>query len=106
MPAAFLGIRIDSFSILLRDNPEVRDAWDKGKALGQISLRRKQFRLAGDNSAMAIFLGKQILKQRDMSGLEISGPDEQPIDLSGLSKEERLDLRKLLDKGSEQESGS
>jgi len=32
---------------------------------GQISLRRTQFRLAEKNAAMAIFLGKQYLNQRD-----------------------------------------
>lgn len=32
---------------------------------GKISLRRSQFRLAGENAAMAIWLGKQYLGQRE-----------------------------------------
>ena len=35
------------------------------RGAGQISLRRSQFQLAQKNAAMAIFLGKQYLGQRD-----------------------------------------
>ena len=35
------------------------------RGLGKISLRRAQFRLAEKNAAMAIFLGKNYLGQRD-----------------------------------------
>lgn len=35
------------------------------RGAGQISLRRSQWRLAESNAAMAIFLGKQYLGQRD-----------------------------------------
>lgn len=41
------------------------------RGAGQISLRRSQFQLAEKNAAMAIFLGKQYLGQRD------SFPEEQ-----------------------------
>lgn len=39
---------------------------------GKISLRRSQFRLAESNAAMAIFLGKQYLGQRDSFEAESS----------------------------------
>lgn len=38
---------------------------EKKKNIGKISLRRAQFRLAEKNAAMAIFLGKNYLGQRD-----------------------------------------
>ena len=41
------------------------DTYKKYSANGRISLRRAQFRLAEKNAAMAIFLGKQYLGQRD-----------------------------------------
>lgn len=41
------------------------------RGAGQISLRRSQWQLAEKNAAMAIFLGKQFLGQRD------SFPEEQ-----------------------------
>jgi hypothetical protein len=47
--------------------PEYRDAWDRGQANGRISLRRLQFQAATKgNTAMLIWLGKQILGQRDV----------------------------------------
>lgn len=38
------------------------------RGMGKISLRRAQFRLAEKNAAMAIWLGKQYLGQRDDAG--------------------------------------
>lgn len=38
------------------------------RGIGKISLRRAQFRLAEKNAAMAIWLGKQYLGQRDDAG--------------------------------------
>ena len=43
------------------------------KGLGKISLRRKQWRLANNSTAMAIFLGKNYLGQTD----EKNRPDQQ-----------------------------
>lgn len=39
--------------------------WDEKSAMGKISLRRYQFKQAEVNSAMAIWLGKQLLGQKD-----------------------------------------
>ena len=41
------------------------EAYEKYSAGGKISLRRAQFKLAEKSAAMAIFLGKQYLGQRD-----------------------------------------
>lgn len=41
------------------------DIYKKHSANGKISLRRSQMKLAETNATMAIFLGKQILGQRD-----------------------------------------
>ena len=41
------------------------DVYKKHSAKGKTSLRRAQFRLAEKNAAMAIFLGKQYLGQKD-----------------------------------------
>lgn len=41
------------------------DTYKKHSAKGKISLRRIQFRLAENNVSMAIWLGKQILNQKD-----------------------------------------
>lgn len=50
----------------LAATPKVAEIIERGRALGRISLRRQQFKLlkAGSNT-MAVWLGKQILGQRD-----------------------------------------
>lgn len=42
------------------------EVFHQKRGSGKISLRRAQFRLAEKNAAMAIFLGKQYLGQRDV----------------------------------------
>ena len=42
------------------------EVYKKKSAVGLMSLRRLQFKLAQKNSAMAIFLGKQYLGQKDV----------------------------------------
>lgn len=51
------------------------ETFKKHSAEGKISLRRAQFRLAEKNAAMAIFLGKQYLGQRDQ--IEVESDDDQ-----------------------------
>lgn len=60
------------------------DAYKKHSGSGKISLRRAQFRLAEKSAAMAIWLGKQYLNQRDSGGDPFGGEDSQAED--GLSK--------------------
>jgi len=57
----------------LRGRADVAEAYKKGQENGKVSLRRMQYRLAEKSPAMAIFLGKQYLGQRDKqeSGDEI-----------------------------------
>lgn len=56
-------------------NVNFADAFKMYSASGKISLRRAQFRLAERNAAMAIWLGKQYLGQKetiDTTGLTIT----------------------------------
>jgi len=50
----------------LRDfNIPLREKLDEWRQFGKASLRRKQMNLADKNASMAIFLGKQMLGQKD-----------------------------------------
>ena len=60
--ASFLGCSVDT----LDRRPEFAEHYKKGLEGGKMSLRRMQFKLAEKNSAMAIFLGKQYLGQKDV----------------------------------------
>ena len=51
------------------------------RALGKASLRRKQFKLAEKSAAMAIWLGKQYLGQREVQGIELTGKDGDAIEM-------------------------
>ncbi len=59
--AAFLDLSVRT---LQRDEEFCR-IYKKGQDNGRMSLRRMQFKLADKNPTMAIWLGKQYLKQRD-----------------------------------------
>lgn len=81
--AAFLGLTFMQFRRMLRKSPEARQAWDNGLEGGKVSLRRKQMRLASSSAAMAIFLGKNYLGQRDAVSNELTGKDGEPMRFSG-----------------------
>lgn len=65
--ANFLGISVRT---LQRDDEFCR-IYKKGQDNGKMSLRRIQYKLAEKNTAMAIWLGKQYLGQRDNLSEEI-----------------------------------
>lgn len=67
--ASFLGCDVRT---LQRDEEFCR-TYKEGIDQGKMSLRRKQFALADKSAAMAIFLGKNILGQRDQQDLAHSG---------------------------------
>ena len=60
--ASFLGCSRDT---LMRDE-KFCNIYKKGQDTGKMSLRRSQWKLAEKNTAMAIFLGKQYLGQKDV----------------------------------------
>jgi hypothetical protein len=55
----------------------------KGRAKGRISVRRAQMKLLeAGNAAMGIWLGKQLLGQRDVTPIELSGVDGKNLQIS------------------------
>jgi len=80
--AGFFGVTTRTIANK-RKKPEFKEAMDRGKAKGRVSVRRAQFKLLekGD-SAMARWLGKQCLGQRDVNPIELSGPDGKQLKIS------------------------
>jgi hypothetical protein len=70
--ASFLGISVRT---LQRDEEFCR-IYKKGQENGKMSLRRIQYKLAEKNTAMAIFLGKQYLGQKDNVEVQSSQLDK------------------------------
>lgn len=71
--AAALGVSRPTLWKFLEANPTAQEAWEIGLEEGRSALRRIQWKLAKTNTAMAIFLGKQLLGQKDQLGLEHGG---------------------------------
>jgi hypothetical protein len=98
--AAALKVSLKTFKEMLRIDKRAREAWEQGRELGRVDLRRKQFALAGRYPQMAIFLGKVVLGQKDVQAVEMSGPAGGPIktlELGNLTAEDRKNFRKILE---------
>lgn len=78
--AAVLGVEERTFHSFLQLHKKARDAWEEGRDQGRASLRRMQYKAAeGGNVTMQIWLGKQLLDQRDKSDGIVSGRDGGPV---------------------------
>jgi len=82
--------------------PKFADAMQRGRAKGRISVRRHQMKLLeAGNATMAVWLGKQLLGQRDVITAEHVGSGGGPIqvavkpDLRRLNDDELRQLREL-----------
>jgi hypothetical protein len=62
---------------------------DEGRSQGKASIRRKQYELAmSGNATMLIWLGKQVLNQKEKTSNENTGKNEIEINLvNGIAKE-------------------
>ena len=76
--AAGLGCSQDTLARGRKREPDLDAAILEGRAKGRMSLRRAQYRKAMEgNPAMLIWLGKQVLGQRERADLE--DMDEMPV---------------------------
>ena len=79
--AACLGTTKDT--LYAKHNIEAfSTAYKKGIEEGKMSLRRTQFKLAQESATMAIWLGKQILGQREKPIEESGDTDDTPVELN------------------------
>jgi hypothetical protein len=63
--------------------PEIAEVMARGRAKGRISVRRAQMKLLeSGNATMGVWLGKQLLGQRDVTPVELSGANGTPLQLS------------------------
>jgi len=66
-----------------RKKSEFREAMERGRAKGRVSVRRAQFKLLEKGDAgTAKWLGKQYLGQRDITPVELTGANGKPVELS------------------------
>lgn len=69
--AAFLEVCHDTFLKFVDQDKKAREVFENGKETGKLSLRRMQLKSAeAGNVSMQIWLGKQLLGQRDKSEID------------------------------------
>lgn len=79
--AAFFGVSTRTIENR-RKQSEYAEAMRRGKAKGRISVRRAQMKLVeAGNATMGVWLGKQLLGQRDVTPVELSGPTGRPVEV-------------------------
>lgn len=72
--AAFFNVSTKTIQRRRSENQEFAETMERGKASGRISLRRAQYKAAlGGNVTAQIWLGKQVLGQRDKLDVDHSG---------------------------------
>ena len=80
--AAFFGVSARTIENR-RKQPKFAEVMSRGKAKGKISVRRAQMKLLdAGNGTMGVWLGKQLLGQRDVTPIELSGPNGHPVQFS------------------------
>ena len=63
--------------------PELAEVMARGKGKGRVSIRRAQMKLLeAGNATMGVWLGKQYLGQRDVTPIELSGPNGSAVKFS------------------------
>ena len=66
-----------------RKEPLFKEVMERGKAMGRISIRRAQMKLLdGGNATMGVWLGKQLLGQRDVTPIELTGANGSELKFS------------------------
>jgi hypothetical protein len=78
--AAVIGVSTVTLHSRMNDDPLVLEAIERGSNKGKATLRRFQWKGAQDgNATMLVWLGKQMLGQKDMLRQEHTGEDGAPI---------------------------
>jgi hypothetical protein len=63
--------------------PEYAEVMARGRAKGRISVRRAQMKLLeAGNATMGVWLGKQLLGQRDVTPVELTGANGKDLKFS------------------------
>lgn len=88
--ASVLRVSLRTLQNFFTMHEDAKEAHEFGKMEGAASLRRKQFSMADKNAAMAIWLGKQYLGQREPVHRVEAG---QPGDFTDLTRD---DLERLV----------
>lgn len=89
---AWFNLTADQIMDRQRKNPEMYEVMERGRARGRISIRRRQIQLleAGGPAAgtMAVWLGKNVLGQRDYSDVAVHSPGSPDLEVNVSARQE------------------
>jgi len=98
--SAYFDIPLRTLEDKFTNELEVRNAIEKGRATGKLSLRRRQIQIMEEtnNPTMAIWLGKQMLGQTDKQEIvqDINIEDRKVLDISRLTDDDLNNLERTL----------
>jgi hypothetical protein len=78
--ASVVGCHVDTITVRKKNDPAFLEVMQRGKGNGRMVLRRMQWQRAkGGSDTMLIWLGKQLLGQKDRETLNIGNADGTPF---------------------------
>ena len=80
--AGFFGVSVRTIEQRRKKQPDFADALSRGNAKCHITVRRAQMKWMEKNPAMCVWLGKQMLGQRDLTPMELTGAKGKPVALT------------------------
>jgi hypothetical protein len=102
--ATAIGMDRSNFYNKVKAEPELAEAIERGREVGRTRLRRLQWQGAEKgNATMLIWLGKQLLGQRDYAAMAVTGADggavktetKVGLELKNLTPDELLTRRQI-----------
>lgn len=96
--AAQFNMSWSTFNKLRELNPEIKEVIDRGKYKGTSSLRAAQFKAAiAGNPTMLIWMGKQLLGQRDDIPTVIDGQQQKAFLPKWLQRKLQSDIKQRME---------
>jgi hypothetical protein len=80
--AGFFNVSVRTIEQRRKKQPDFAEAISRGNAKCHIAVRRAQMKWMEKNPAMCIWLGKQLLGQRDLTPIELTGAKGKPVELT------------------------
>ena len=77
--AGFFNVSVRTIEQRRKKQPEFADAMSRGYAKCRLTVRRAQMKWLDKDPKMSIWLGKQLLGQRDVTPIELTGVEGKPV---------------------------
>jgi hypothetical protein len=80
--AGFFNVSIRTIEQRRKKQPDFAEAMSRGGAKCHIAVRTAQMKWMEKSPMMCVWLGKQLLSQRDVTPIELTGAKGKPVELT------------------------